>query len=153
MPGMVLGISLLLAFRQVGIQPGLFAIVVAHVASITPIVMFVVAQRLRALDPTLEQASKARRRSAADLRQRDLPVDPDVADRRRAARFHGLVRRGDRHLLRQRREQTLPVHIWTLLRQGFSPVVNAILTLIAVFSVVLITAATVNIARARRGVG
>ncbi len=47
-------------------------------------------------------------------------------------------------------EQTLPVHIWTLLRQGFSPVVNAILTLIAIFSVAIITLATVILARSRR---
>lgn len=155
MPGMVLGISLLLAFRQVGIQPGMFAIVVAHVAFITPIIMFVVAQRLQALDPSLEQASMDL--GAGPVRTFVNVIFPSIRTSLIAAAVLGFTVSFDEVIVTffvSGSEQTLPVHIWTLLRQGFSPVVNAILTLIAVFSVALITAATVSIARARKqGVG
>jgi spermidine/putrescine transport system permease protein len=151
MPGMVLGISLLLALREVGIQPGLFAIVIAHVTFITPIILFVVAQRLRALDPTLEQASKDL--GAGPVRTFLHVTFPSIRTSLIAAALLGFTVSFDEVIVTffvSGAEQTLPVHIWTLLRQGFSPVINAILTLVALFSVVLITIATVTIARARR---
>lgn len=151
MPGMVLGISMLLALREVGIEPGLFAIVIAHVTFITPIILFVVAQRLSALDPTIEQASKDL--GAGPFKTFLNVTFPSIRTSLIAAALLGFTVSFDEVIVTffvSGAEQTLPVHIWTLLRQGFSPVINAILTLVAVFSVVLITIATVTIARARR---
>lgn len=151
MPGMVLGISLLLALRQIGVQPGLLAIVIAHVTFITPIVIFVVAQRLRSLDPTLEQASQDL--GAGPVKTFFNVVFPSIRTTLLAAALLGFTVSFDEVIVTffvSGSEQTLPVHIWTLLRQGFSPVVNAILTLIAVFSIALITFATVILARNRR---
>ena len=151
MPGMVLGISMLLALREIGIEPGLFAIVIAHVTFITPIVLFVVAQRLRALDPTLEQASEDL--GAGPIRTFLHVTFPSIRTSLIAAALLGFTVSFDEVIVTffvSGAEQTLPVHIWTLLRQGFSPVINAILTLVALFSIVLITIATVTIARARR---
>ena len=151
MPGLVLGISLLLALRQIGVQPGLLAIVIAHVTFITPIVIFVVAQRLRSLDPSLEQASQDL--GAGPIKTFFNVVFPSIRTTLFAAALLGFTVSFDEVIVTffvSGTEQTLPVHIWTLLRQGFSPVVNAILTLIAVFSIALITAATIILARARR---
>ncbi len=151
MPGMVLGISLLLALRQVGIQPGLLAIVIAHVTFITPIIMFVVAQRLQALDPSLEQASMDL--GAGPLRTFVHVIFPSIRTSLIAGAVLGFTVSFDEVIVTffvSGNEQTLPVHIWTLLRQGFSPVVNAILTILAVCSVALVTLATVAIARSRR---
>jgi spermidine/putrescine transport system permease protein len=152
MPGMVLGIALLLAFRQVGIQPGMLAIVVAHVTFITPVVMFVVMQRLEALDHALEQA--AMDLGAGPIRTFAYVVFPSIRTALIAAALLGFTVSFDEVIVTffvSGSEQTLPVHIWTLLRQGFSPVVNAILTIIAVVSVALITVAMVVIARPRKG--
>ncbi len=151
MPGMVLGISLLLAFRQIGIQPGLLAIIVAHIAFITPIIMFVVAQRLQALDPSLEQASMDL--GAGPLRTFANVIFPSIRTSLIAGAVLGFTVSFDEVIVTffvSGNEQTLPVHIWTLLRQGFSPVVNAILTVIAIVSVALVTISTVTIARSRR---
>lgn len=151
MPGMVLGISMLLALREVGIEPGLFAIVIAHVTFITPIILFVVAQRLSALDPTIEQASKDL--GAGPIKTFINVTFPSIRTSLIAACLLGFTVSFDEVIVTffvSGAEQTLPVHIWTLLRQGFSPVINAILTLVALVSVVLITIATVAIARARR---
>lgn len=151
MPGMVLGISLLLALREVGVQPGLLAIVIAHVTFITPIVIFVVAQRLRTLDPSLEQASQDL--GAGPVKTFFNVVFPSIRTTLLAAALLGFTVSFDEVIVTffvSGSEQTLPVHIWTLLRQGFSPVVNAILTLIAVFSIMLITFSTIILARNRR---
>jgi ABC-type spermidine/putrescine transport system permease subunit II len=42
---------------------------------------------------------------------------------------------------------TLPVYVWNQLRFGFTPEVNAIFTVIGVFSVLLIIAATMMLTR------
>ncbi len=152
MPGMVLGISLLLAFREVGIAPGYLAIVVAHITFITPVVMFVVAQRLHALDPALEQASMDL--GAGPLRTFIHVIFPSIRTSLIAAAVLGFTVSFDEVIVTffvSSNQQTLPVHIWTLLRQGFSPSVNAILTIVAVSSVALIIVATVKIARPERG--
>lgn len=151
MPGMVLGISLLLSLRQIGVQPGMLAIVIGHVAFITPIIIFVVSQRLRALDPTLEWAS--RDLGANTVRTFINVVFPSIRTSLIAAALLGFTVSFDEIIVTfflSGAEQTLPVHIWTLLRQGFSPAINAVLTLIAVFSILLITIATITIARSRR---
>ncbi|MBS1676546.1 MAG: ABC transporter permease [Actinobacteria bacterium] len=151
MPGMVLGIALLLALRQVGIQPGMLAIVIAHVTFITPIILFIVAQRMRALDPSLEQASMDL--GAGPIRTFLNVIFPSIRTALIAAALLGFTVSFDEVIVTffvSGAEQTLPVHIWTLLRQGFSPVVNAILTIIAVFSVTSITIATIIIQRSRR---
>lgn len=151
MPGMVLGISLLLSLREIGIEPGLLAIVIGHVAFITPIIIFVVTQRLRALDPTLEQASKDL--GAGPIRTFVNVIFPSIRTSLIAAALLGFTVSFDEIIVTfflAGSEPTLPVHIWTLLRQGFSPAVNAVLTLIAVFSVLLITIATITIQRSAR---
>ena len=56
-PGMVLGLSLAITFRLVGIPPGLWSIVIGHLAFTVPVVTLVVLTRLRRLDPSLTQAS------------------------------------------------------------------------------------------------
>lgn len=152
MPGMVLGISLLLAFRQIGVQPGMLAIVVAHVTFITPVIMFVVMQRLEALDPALEQA--AMDLGAGPVRTFAYVIFPSMRTALIAAALLGFTVSFDEVIVTffvSGNEQTLPVHIWTLLRQGFSPAVNAILTIIAVVSVALISTAMVVIGRSRKG--
>ena len=150
MPGMVLGISLLLSLREIGIQPGLFAIVVGHVIFITPIVLFVVGQRLRTLDPTLEQASKDL--GAGSIRTFINVTFPSIRTALLAAALLGFTISFDEIIVTfflAGVEPTLPVYIWTLLRQGFSPAVNAVLSLIAVMSITLISIADVIIFRGR----
>lgn len=151
MPGMVLGISMLLALRQVGIEPGYLAIVIAHITFITPVIIFILTARLRALDPSLEQASMDL--GAGPIRTFINVIFPSIRTSLIAAALLGFTVSFDEIIVTffvSGSEQTLPVHIWTLLRQGFSPAVNAILTIIAVFSVTLITIATVAIQRSSR---
>ncbi|MEZ5078018.1 MAG: ABC transporter permease [Solirubrobacterales bacterium] len=148
MPGMVLGISLLLSLREVGVQPGMLAIVIGHIIFITPVIIFVVSQRLRSLDPTLEQASHDL--GAGSLRTFVNVTFPSIRTSLLAAALLGFTVSFDEIIVTfflAGAEPTLPVRIWTLLRQGFSPTVNAVLTLIALGSITLITVAAVIIHR------
>jgi spermidine/putrescine transport system permease protein len=154
LPGMVLGIALLLAFRELGIAPGFLTVVTAHVVFITPVIMFVVAQRLNALDPSLEQA--AMDLGAGPLRMFTTVLLPSIRTALISGALLAFTVSFDEVIVTffvSGSDQTLPVHIWTLLRLGFSPSVNAILTIIALASVALVTFATLRLARTRAGIG
>lgn len=148
MPGMVLGVAILLTLREIGIEPGLVAIVIGHVVFITPVIVFVVAQRLQQLDPSLELASKDL--GANSVRTFFNITFPAIRTSLIAAALLGFTVSFDEIIVTfflAGNDPTLPVHIWTLLRQGFSPAVNAVLTVIAVFSVGIIVAAAAIIYR------
>jgi ABC-type spermidine/putrescine transport system permease subunit II len=151
LPGMVLGISLLLALRLVDVQPGMWAIVIAHITFLTPIVAFVLSQRLKVLDPSLEQASMD---LGANRVRTFLHVTfPSIRIALAAAALLSFTVSFDEVAVTffvSGFRQTLPVHIWALLRFGFSPSVNAILTIIAVFSVVSVVVSTLALQRTRR---
>ncbi len=150
MPGMVLGVAMLLSLKEVGVRPGMLAIVIGHVVFITPIILFIVGQRLRTFDVTLEHASKDL--GAGTLRTFINITFPSIRTSLLAAALLGFTISFDEIIVTfflAGSDATLPVYIWTLLRQGFSPAVNAALTLIAAFSICLIAAAAVIILRSR----
>ncbi len=151
LPGMVLGISLLLAFRLIGVGPGMPAIVVAHVIFLTPIVTFIVIQRLRTLDPALEQASIDL--GAGRIRTFVHVTLPSIRIALLAAALLAFTVSFDEIAVTffvSGFRQTLPVHIWALLRFGFSPAVNAVLALIAVVSIAAVVISAITL---RRGQG
>jgi spermidine/putrescine transport system permease protein len=150
-PGMVLGVSLLLAYKEVGISTGYVGIVIAHVAFITPIIMFVVAQRLSSLDPSLAQASMDL--GAGRLRTFVEVTLPSIRTSLFAGALLAFTVSFDEVVVTffvAGSDQTLPVHIWTLLRFGFSPSVNAILTIITVVSIAVVAISTIVLARSQR---
>jgi len=156
-PGMVLGISLLIVFHSVNVTPGFLTIVVGHAAFITPLVTFIVLQRLRTADPTLEQASMDC--GAGYLRTFWHVTLPGIRVALIAACLLGFTLSMDEIAVTfflAGIQGTLPVYVWGLLRFGFTPEVNAAFTLIGSGSVLLIVIATALLAgwgpgrRARR---
>ena len=151
LPGMVLGISLLLAFRLIGVDPGPLTVITAHTVFLTPIVMFIVAGRLRTIDPSLEQASMDlggnRIRTFLNVTLPAIRISLiasallcfTVSFDEVAVTFFVTGFR-----------QTLPVHIWTLLRFGFTPEVNAVLAIIATVSLVAVLTAAWLLSRSSR---
>ena len=57
LPGVILGLSLAIVFRQIGFEFGVPAVIVGHATFITPIVVAVLLIRLRQMDPSLVHAS------------------------------------------------------------------------------------------------
>jgi ABC-type spermidine/putrescine transport system permease subunit II len=145
-PGMVLGISLLVVFNLVGIQPGFLTIVIGHAAFVTPLVMFILLQRLKAADISLEQASMDL--GAGPLRTFWHVTLPGVRVALLAACLLGFTLSMDEIAVTfflAGTQPTLPVYVWGLVRFGFTPEVNAAFTLIGGGSLLLILAAALLI--------
>lgn len=141
-PGMVLGISLLVVFNLVGLQPGFLTIVVGHAAFVTPLVSFVLQQRLKVADRSLEDAS--RDLGAGPLRTFWHVTLPGVRVALLAACLLGFTLSMDEIAVTYflaGTQPTLPVYVWGLVRFGFTPEVNAAFTLIGGGSLILLGAA------------
>jgi ABC-type spermidine/putrescine transport system permease subunit II len=151
-PGMVLGISLLVVFNLGAIPTGFSTIVIGHAAFITPLVMFILQQRLKTMDPSIEHASMDL--GAGRIKTFWHVTLPGVRVSLLAACLLGFVLSMDEiavSFFLAGTQPTLPVYVWGLLRFGFTPEVNAVFTLIGAFSLVLIGGAAVMlIATARR---
>ena len=142
-PGMVLGLSLAITFRLVGIPPGLWSIVIGHLAFTVPVVTLVVLTRLRRLDPSLTQASMDL--GANGWRTFWHVTFPQLRTAILAAALLTLTLSFDEVVITfflAGTQQTLPLFIWSQTRFGFTPEINAIVTIIGAVSIVLIVIAT-----------
>lgn len=138
-PGMVLGISLLVIFHSAKIEPGFWTIVAGHASFITPLIMFILLQRLKTSDPSLEQASMDC--GAGSIRTFWHVTLPGLRVALIAGCLLGFTLSMDEIAVTfflAGTEPTLPVYVWGLLRFGFTPEVNAAFTLIAGGSLLLI---------------
>jgi ABC-type spermidine/putrescine transport system permease subunit II len=139
MPGMVLGISLLVVFNVANISTGFLTIVIGHAAFITPLIAFLVMQRLKVADPSLENASMDC--GAGRVRTFWHVTLPGVRVALVAGALLGFTLSMDEIAVTfflAGTEPTLPVYVWGLLRFGFTPEVNAAFTLIAGGSLTMI---------------
>lgn len=138
-PGMVLGISLLVVFNEGGVGTGFTTIVIGHAAFITPLIGFLVQQRLKVADPSLEQASMDC--GAGPIRTFWHVTLPGMRVALIAGALLGFTLSMDEIAVTfflAGTEQTLPVYVWGLVRFGFTPEVNAAFTLIAGGSLTLL---------------
>ncbi len=151
-PGMVLGISLLVVFKLGSISNGFITIVIGHAAFITPLVMFVLQQRLKTMDPSIEHASMDL--GAGRIKTFWHVTLPGVRVPLLAACLLGFTLSMDEiavSFFLAGTQSTLPVYVWGLLRFGFTPEVNAVFTLIGGFSLLMVGGAVVLLlATARR---
>ncbi|MCV7228820.1 ABC transporter permease [Mycolicibacterium komossense] len=143
-PGMVLGISLLVVFNLAQVETGFMTLVIGHAAFITPLVMFVLQQRLKTMDPSIEHASMDL--GAGRIKTFWHVTLPGVRVSLLAASLLGFTLSMDEiavSFFLSGTQPTLPVYVWGLLRFGFTPEVNAVFTLIGGFSLLLIGGALV----------
>jgi spermidine/putrescine transport system permease protein len=141
-PGVVLGISMVMAASAVGIAPGMGRLIIGHLVFVMPVVLLVVSARLKRIDPSYALAA------------RDLGAGWWTAFRKiqfpmvRGAVFGGAllgftisVDEVVVSLFLTGAEPTLPVYVWNQTRFGFTPSVNAIFTAIGVVSLALVLVA------------
>jgi spermidine/putrescine transport system permease protein len=143
-PGMVLGISFLVIFHSAKVEPGFLTIIAGHISFITPLIMFILLNRLKTSDPSLEQASMDC--GAGSLRTFWHVTLPGLRVALLAGCLLGFTLSMDEIAVTfflAGTEPTLPVYVWGLLRFGFTPEVNAAFTLIAGGSLLLIGVAGV----------
>jgi len=139
MPDIVLGIALLVFFVNFGVQLGLISIIIGHCTFLISYVFVVVSARLAGMDETLEQAS-------ADLgadrwttfRRITLPlILPGVIGGALLAFIISMDDLVITYFIAGVDSTTLPVFIYGMLRRGVKPEINAIATLMLLFSIAI----------------
>jgi spermidine/putrescine transport system permease protein len=135
-PWLIIGTSMLIFFFWTGIGRGLHAILLGHVALSIPYVMIVVGARLKTYGPALEEAAATLGANPWQAFWRvTLPVlGPSIM----AAALFAFAVSFDQfvisYFLAPPGTSTLPVEIYTSIRKGFTPEINAISTLIILVS-------------------
>lgn len=131
-PWLILAIALLLLFFWAGIQRSLITLFVGHVTIQLPYTILVIGARFAASDPALEEAAASLgAQPFATFRRVTLPsILPGVLAAfvfAFAISFDNFV---TSYFLAPPGVATLPVEIYTAIRTGFTPEINAISTIV-----------------------
>ena len=143
LPEVVLGAALLTFFSAVEMRLSLATVVIAHVVFCVSYVAVVVRARLAGLDPALEEAARDLGAGPFEtFRRVTLPlILPGVA----ASALLVFTLSIDDYVVTSFvagvGATTLPLHIYSMLKVGVTPEVNAVSTLLLAGTVVLIAAA------------
>jgi spermidine/putrescine transport system permease protein len=142
-PEVVLGAALLTFFGTLGLRLSLATVVIAHVVFSVSYVTLVVRARLAGLDPALEEAARDLGAGPVEtFRRVTLPlILPGVA----ASALLVFTLSIDDYVVTSFvagvGATTLPLHIYSMLRVGVTPEVNAVSTLLLAGTIGLIVAA------------
>jgi spermidine/putrescine transport system permease protein len=127
MPGVILGISMLVFFSDIGLQTGLTTAVLGQSSFIISFVLLIVAARLQKFDPALEEA--AQDLGATPLGAVWRVTLPSLRPALTASAVVAFLLSFDNFnttLFLIGNEATLPIHIYSAVRLGLSPKINAI---------------------------
>ncbi|MDO9415548.1 ABC transporter permease subunit [Pararhizobium sp.] len=138
-PGVIFGITMVLTFQLLGITNPTVRVVLGHCTFVMPVIMMVVLNRMRRLDPALAEAS-------ADLGAHPFKTFyfvllPLIRGAIIGGALLGFTLSVDEVIVSiflTGSEPTLPVWVWNQVRFGFTPSVNAIFVCIGVGTVLLI---------------
>jgi spermidine/putrescine transport system permease protein len=135
-PWLITGTAMLIFFFGIGLGRGTPAVILGHVALALPYVIVVVTARLQSLDRALEEA--ARSLGARPWRVARAVTLPHAAPGIVAGALFAFAVSFDQfvvsYFLAEPGDSTLPVLIYTAIRKGFTPEINAISTIIIVIS-------------------
>lgn len=142
MPEVVLGAALLTFFGTIGLRLSLATVVIAHVVFSISYVTLVVRARLAGLDPALEEAARDLGAGPVEaFRRVTLPlILPGIA----ASALLVFTLSIDDYVVTSfvagAGATTLPLHVYSMLRVGVTPEVNAVSTLLLAGTIGLIVA-------------
>jgi spermidine/putrescine transport system permease protein len=143
-PWLIIGTAMLIFFFWVGIGRGTPAVVVGHVALALPYVVVVVGARLKTFDMQLEEAARSLGASPWEI-TRHVTL-PWVASGVVAGALFAFAVSFDQfvvsYFLARPGDSTLPVVIYTAIRKGFTPEINAISTIIIIVSMLVMLLAS-----------
>jgi len=142
LPGLFVGVSLLVLFAQAGVQLSTVSIVIGHVVIALPVLILTMRARLSLFDPSLEEA--ARDLGASQLQVFRKVTLPLILPTLVAAAILAFAVSFDEFIVTvfvAGTETTLPMYIWSMMRRTVTPLINAISTLALVFSILILWAA------------
>ena len=153
LPPIITGLSLLIYFREAGINRGIFTIIVGHALFVSAIIYRIVLTRLNALSRNLVEA--AQDLGASRIQTFRFIILPNLRMPLLTGGLLAFALSFDETMITlflSGTNATLPVRLYAMMRVGFTPAINALVTLILAFSILLTVA--VSIAwRRNAGVG
>jgi spermidine/putrescine transport system permease protein len=143
-PAVILGISMLLSFSFFGIQTSILTVILGHSILSLPYTALVLSARLQGFDFRLEEA--ARSLGANEFQVFSKIMLPNIFPGLIAGALFTFTISLDEFALtffvNSPSATTLPVKIWTMLRFGITPEINALATIMLIVSFVLVISAT-----------
>lgn len=142
LPGIVTGISMLNMFRLFGFNLSLETVILGHATALLGVVVTQVFARLQRLPKSLEEASSDL--GANPLRTFFHITLPNIRSAIIGAGLLSFVLSFDEipvTFFLTGRDNTLPMYIYSTLRRGVTPEINAVGSIIVLFSLILIIAA------------
>ncbi|MEM7069754.1 MAG: ABC transporter permease [Pseudomonadota bacterium] len=135
-PWLITGTAMLIFFFSIGLGRGAPSVIVGHVALALPYVIVVVTARLRTFDPQLEEAARSLGANSWEVTR--FVTLPWIASGIIAGALFAFAVSFDQfvvsYFLAEPGDSTLPVVIYTAIRKGFTPEINAISTIIIAVS-------------------
>ena len=140
-PEVVAGVSLLLFFAWVGIERGLFTLVVSHIAFSMPFVYLTVRARLADFDQRVEEAAQDLGANEwITFRRVTLPLlMPGIISGALLAFTLSIDDFVISFFVNGKGWTTLPIYIFGQLRKGITPEINAISAVLLVFSIMIVS--------------
>lgn len=146
-PWLITGTAMLVFFFWIGVGRGAPAVILGHVALALPYVILVVSARLAGFDRSLEEAARAL--GASPWRATWAVTLPIIAPGVAAGALFAFAVSFDQfvvsYFLARPGDATLPVLIYTAIRKGFTPEINAVSTLVIAASMALVLLAARNV--------
>ena len=139
LPGIVTGISMLILFRMMGFNLSLETVIIGHATALLAVVVTQVYARLQRLPDSLQEASADL--GASGLQTFFLVTLPNIRTAVIGAALLAFTLSFDEipvTFFLTGRDNTLPMYIWSTMRRGLTPEINAIGTIIVGMSIVLI---------------
>ena len=141
-PGLITGLALLLVLKELNIRLSLATVIIGHSIWCLPIVVTQVYARLRRFDRTIEEASMD---LGATRAQTFLRITlPNIKTALVASALLTFTLSFDEvpvTFFLTGTQNTLPMHIWSMLREGVTPEINAIATITITISIILLIVA------------
>ena len=139
LPGIITGVSILAFFSMAGVKLSLVTVIIGHGTALTAIVVTNVFARLQRFDRRIEEAS-------ADIGARPWQTFvyitlPNIRSAIIGSALIAFTLSFDEipvTYFLTGRDNTLPMYIWSVVRRGITPEINAIGTIIVALSIVLI---------------
>lgn len=154
LPGIVTGISMLNMFRMFGFNLSLETVILGHATALLAVVVTQIFARLQRLPKSLGEASADL--GAGPVRTFFLVTLPNIRTAIIGAALLSFVLSFDEipvTFFLTGRDNTLPMYIYSTLRRGITPEINAVGTLIVLLSLILIVVSVMVTVRDKTGHG
>jgi ABC-type spermidine/putrescine transport system permease subunit II len=138
MPPMMIGLSLLIFFRETGIPRSLITVVIGHAVFVLALAYRTILVRLETIGPSLIEASYDLGASAWQTFR--YIVLPSLKSAWIGAAVLCFALSFDETLITilvTGSDSTLPIRLWAMMRLGFTPDINALVALILAFTTIL----------------